>query len=269
MSLTVHRPDETIMFEKQMDSDFAVMELACDLNGTLGVMKRFVLSRVTRCKEPILSSNDFENICRAINRMGRLQVDEILTSHQNTENDCQIQQRGQVIGENDIQKTSLDKACYNLNADIHNTGVVFDSCESTQDIQVKSLINTTDLRQNTNQLGNKPKSRRRKTKKRVVAVLESLSTDNNMSKCGKRPIVQPRQGNKVKTKQRRPSMMHHAKLSKEKMPQHWRHVWLASQNEQYQTREDKMEAQGKFDGWSQLHVVKTGTWLYRGKAKKW
>ena len=44
MSLTVQGPDETIMFEKQMDSDFAVMELACDLNSTLGVMKRFVLS---------------------------------------------------------------------------------------------------------------------------------------------------------------------------------------------------------------------------------
>ena len=64
-------------------------------------------------------------------------------------------------------------------------------------------------------------------------------------------------------------MKHHAKLSKEKMPQHWRHDWLASQNEQYQTREAKMEAQGKYDGWSQLHVVKTGTWLYKGKAKKW
>ena len=81
MPLIVQGPDETIMFEKQKDSDFAVMELACDLNSTLGVMKRFVLSRVTRCKEPILSSNNFENICRAINRMGPLQVDEILTSH--------------------------------------------------------------------------------------------------------------------------------------------------------------------------------------------
>ena len=47
MSLTVQGSDETIMFEKQMDSDFAVMELACDLNSTFGVMKRFVLSRVT------------------------------------------------------------------------------------------------------------------------------------------------------------------------------------------------------------------------------
>ena len=203
MSLTVQGPDETIMFEKQMDSDFAVMELDCDLNSTLGVMKRFVLSRVTQCKEPILSSNDFENICRAINRTGPLQVDEILTSYQNTENDFQIQQRGQVIGENDIQKPSIDKASNNLHADIHGTGVVFDFCESTQDIQVKSLLNTTDLKQNTNQHGNKQKSRHRKKKMRVVAVLESLSTGNNRSKCGKRRIVQPRQGNKVKTKKKK------------------------------------------------------------------
>ena len=269
MSLIVQGPDETIMYEKQMDSDFAVMELACDLNSTLGVMKRFLLSRVTRCKEPILSSNDFENICKAINRNGSLQLDEILTSHQNTENDYQIKRRGHVIGKNTKQKPSIDKASDTLHESSQNTCVVFDTLESTQDIQAKSLINTTDLKQNTNQLGNKQKSRRRKKKKRVVAVLESLSTGNNRSKCGKRRIVQPRQGNKVKTKKRRPSMMHHAKLSKVKMPQHWRHDWLASQNEQYQTRGDKMEAQGKFDGWSQLHVVKTGTWLYKGKAKKW
>ena len=160
--------------------------------------------------------------------MGPLQVDEILTSHQNTKNDCQIQQRVKVIGENDIQKPSIGKASYNLHADIHDTGVLFDSCESTQDIQVKSLINTTDLKQNTNQLGNKQKSCRRKKKKRVVAVLESLSTGNNMSKCGKRRIMQPRQGIKEKTKKRRQSMMHHAILNKEKMPQHWRHDWLAS-----------------------------------------
>ena len=30
-----------------------------------------------------------------------------------------------------------------------------------------------------------------------------------------------------------------------------------------------MAAQGKFDGSSQLHVVKTGTWLYKRKEKKW
>ena len=248
MSLIVKGPDETIMFEKQMDSDFAVMELACDLNSTLGIIKRFVLSRVTRCKEPILSSNDFENICRAIDRMGPLQVDEILTLHQKTENDCQIQQRGHVIGENDIQKPSIDK-----------------------DIQVKSLINTTDLRQNTNQLGNKQKSCRRKKKKRVVAVLESLSTGNNRSKCSKRRIMQPRHGNKVKTKKRRPRKKRQAKLNKETMPQYWRHNWFAQQNERYMTRKENREPRGKSElcGSSQLHVVKRGTRLYKRKAEKW
>ena len=184
-----------------------------------------------------------------------------------------------------------------MHANIHNTGVAFDSCEFTPDTQLKRKQKShwrkktkeeaavqDSLSAETNgpkccKHGIKQPSRRnkaemkkgsrRKKKKRVVAVLESLTTGNNRSKCGIRRIVQPRQGNKVKTKKRRPSIMHQAKLSKEKMPQHWRHVWLASQNEQYQTRGDKMEAQGKFDGWSQLHVVKTGTWLYKGKAKKW
>ena len=69
MSLIVQGPDETIMYEKQMDSDFAVMELACDLNSTLGVMKRFLLSRVTRCKELILSSNGFEKATTNVRRL--------------------------------------------------------------------------------------------------------------------------------------------------------------------------------------------------------
>ena len=51
MSLTVQGSDETIMFEKQMDSDFAVVELAFDLNSTLCLMERLTLNRVTRSKE--------------------------------------------------------------------------------------------------------------------------------------------------------------------------------------------------------------------------
>ena len=175
MSLTVQGPDETIMFEKQMDSDFAVMELACDLNSTLGVMKRFILSRVTRCKDPRLSSNDFENICRAINRMGPLQVDEILTSHQNTENDYQIQQRGQVTGENAIQRHSVDKASDTLHANIQNTGVALDSCEFTPDIHLKR----------------KRKSRRRNKTKEEAAMQDSLSAENNGPRCYKHRIKQP------------------------------------------------------------------------------
>ena len=97
MSVLVQEPYETIMFQKQRDSDFAVMELAFELKSTLGLMERLVYGRVTRCKESTLSSNDFERICKAINRRGPLQLDEILTSHQNTENDYQLQQRGQVI----------------------------------------------------------------------------------------------------------------------------------------------------------------------------
>ena len=92
MSLIVQGPDETIMFENQMDSDFAVMTHAFDLNSTLGLLQRLILARITRCKEVTLSSNGFENICKAINRNGSLQLDEILTSHQNTENDYQIKQ---------------------------------------------------------------------------------------------------------------------------------------------------------------------------------
>ena len=47
MSLTVQGSDETIMFGKQIDSDFAVIEIAFDLNSTLGLMERLTLNRVT------------------------------------------------------------------------------------------------------------------------------------------------------------------------------------------------------------------------------
>ena len=104
MALIVQGPDETIMFEKLMDSDFAVMTLAFDLKSTLGLMQRLVLGRLTRCKKLTLSSNGFEYICKAINRKGSLQLDEFLTLHLNTENDYQIKQRGQVIDKNTIQK---------------------------------------------------------------------------------------------------------------------------------------------------------------------
>ena len=74
-------------FAEQMDFCLAVTTLAFDLNNTLGSRQRLILDRITRCKELILSSNSFENICNAISRKGSHQLDEILTSHPNTEND--------------------------------------------------------------------------------------------------------------------------------------------------------------------------------------
>ena len=154
MSLIVQGPDETIMFEKQMDSDLAVMTLAFDLNSTLGLMQRFILGRITRCKELTLSSNVFENICKAINRKGSLQLDEIPTLHQNTENDYKIKRWGEVIGKNTIQKPSIDKASGTLHESRQNTDVVFDSLESAPGIQVQVTLpfNTTDQKRDTNQL---------------------------------------------------------------------------------------------------------------------
>ena len=154
MSLIVQGPDETIMFEKQMDSDFAVMTLAFDLNRTLGLLERLILVRIAQCKEVTLSSNGFKNICQAINRKGSLQLDEILTSHQNTENDYQIKPRGHVIGKNTKQRPLIDKASDTLHESRQNTFVVFDSLESTPHIrvQVKSPFNTTDPKRDANQL---------------------------------------------------------------------------------------------------------------------
>ena len=92
MSLTVQGSDETIMFEKQMDFDFAVIEIASNLNSTLGLMERLTMNRVTRGKELTLSPKDFENICKAINRRGPLQIDQIPISHQSTKTEYQSQQ---------------------------------------------------------------------------------------------------------------------------------------------------------------------------------
>ena len=93
-----------------MDFGIVVTTLAFDLNSTLGLMQRLILGRITRCKELTLSSNGFENICNSICRKGSHQLDEILTSHQNTKNDYQVKGRGQMIGKNTIQKPSIDKA---------------------------------------------------------------------------------------------------------------------------------------------------------------
>ena len=140
--------------KKQMDSDFTVMTLAFDLNSTLGLMQRFILCRITRCKELTLSSNFFENICKAINRKGSLQLDEIPTLHQSTENNYQIKRWGVVIGKNTIQKPSIDKASGTLHESRQNKGIVFDSLESSRDIQVQVTfpINTTDQKRDINQL---------------------------------------------------------------------------------------------------------------------
>ena len=232
MSLIVQGPEETIMFEKQLDSDFAVMTLAFDLNSTLGLLQILILGRINRCKEVTLSSNDFENICKAINRKGSLQLDEILTSHQNTENDYQIKQRAHVIGKNTKQKPSIDKASDTLHESRQTACVVFDSLESTPQIQVqvKAPFNTIVQKRNTNQLISKQKGYLKQKKKKEAAVLESLSTVNNGSKC-KGCNKQPRRGNKVKIKKGRRSMTRHAKSNKERMPQHWRHDCFAQQNE--------------------------------------
>ena len=183
MSLIVQGPDETIMFEKQMDSDFVVMTLAFDLNSTLGLLQRLILGRITRSKEVTLSSNGFENICKAINRNGSLQLDEILTSHQNTENDYKIKQRGHVIGNNSKKKPSIDKTSDTLHESRQSTCVVFDSLESTPHIQVqvKSPYNTTDQKRDTDQLISKQKSyRKNQTKKGCLNTGDMVALPNKM-----------------------------------------------------------------------------------------
>ena len=91
---------------------------------------------------------------------GSLQLNEILTSHQNRENDYQIKQRGHVIGNNTKQKPSIDKTSDTLQESRQNTCVVFDSLEYTPHIQVqvKSPFKTTDQKRDTNQLISKQKS---------------------------------------------------------------------------------------------------------------
>ena len=255
MSLTVQGSEETIMFEKQMDSDFAVIEIAFDLNSTLGLMERLTLNRVTRGKELALSPKDFENICKAINRIGPLQVDQILISHQGTKTDYQSQQRGHATGENAIQQYSVDIASDTLHANIYNSGVAFDSCEFTPGIQLKR----------------ERKSRQRKKTKEEDAVQDSLSAENNGPKCYKHGIKQPRRRNKAEMKKGGPRKKRQAKLNKEMMPQYWRHNWFTQQNERYMTRKENREPRGKSElyGSSQLHVVKRETRLYKRKAEKW
>ena len=105
-------------------------------------------------KKLTLSPKDFENIniCKAINRKGPLQVDQILISQQSTKTDYQSQQRGHVTGENALQHHSVDKASDTLHANIYNTCVAFDSCELTPDIQLnrkrKSRRRTEDVSNN-------------------------------------------------------------------------------------------------------------------------
>ena len=275
MSLIVQGPDETIMYEKQMDSDFAVIELACDLNSTLGLLQRLILGRITRCKEVTLSSNGFENICKAINRNSSLQVDEILTLHLNTVNDYQIKQREHVLGKNTKQKPSIDKASDTLHESRQNTCVVFDSLESTPQIQVqvKAPFNTIDQKRDTNQLKSKQKSYRKNKTKKKAAVLGSLLTVNNGSRC-KGWNMQPRRGNKVKIKKGRRSMKGHAKSSKERMPQHMRHDCFAQQNERYMTRVIRT-VRVKREPWiilmdgTNCMLSRKETSVYRGKTGKW
>ena len=259
------------MFEKQMDSGFAVITLAFDLNSTLGLLQRLILGRITRCKEVTLSSNGFENICKAINRTGSLQLDEILTSHQNTENDYQIKQRGHVIGKNTKHKPSIDKASDTLHESRQNTCVMFDSLESTPHIQVqvKSPFNTTDQKRDTYQLISKQKSNRKKKTKTEAAVLESLSTVNNGSKC-KGWNKQPRRGIKIKIKTGRRSMKRHAKSNKERMPQHWRHDCFVEQNERYMTRRVRVKRKPWINLKDETNYMlsRKETSVYRGKIGK-
>ena len=90
-----------------------------------------------------------------------------------------------MIGKNTIQKPSIDKAIGALHDSRHNTCVVFDSLESTPDIkvQVKTPFNTSAQTRHTNQQISKQKSYQKKKTKSVAALLESLSTGNNGSKC--------------------------------------------------------------------------------------
>ena len=83
-----------------------------------------------------------------------------------------------MIGKNTIHKSSIDKASDTLHESRQNTCIVFDSLESTPDIQVqlKSPFNTTAQTRHTNQLISKQKSHQKKETKKVAALLESLST---------------------------------------------------------------------------------------------
>ena len=156
---------------------------------------------------------------------GSTSGDQILISHQSIMTDYQIQQTGQVTGENAIQQHSVDQASDTLHAHIHNTGVAFDSCEFTPDIKLKR----------------KQKSRRRKKTKEEAAVQDSLSAENNGPKWYKHGIKQPRRRNKVEMKKGNPRKKRQGKSNKETMPQYWRHNWFAQQNERYMTRKENRE----------------------------
>ena len=86
-----------------MNDDFACIELALDLENTLSLLERLILDRSTRRKYLTLNSNDYDNICKAKNRRNPLQIYQILKIHQIMENNLEIQQKGQVLGEKKIQ----------------------------------------------------------------------------------------------------------------------------------------------------------------------
>lgn len=260
LSLAIQGTDETIIYEKQMENDFVLLNLALKLKFTLDFLERLVLSRGSQLKGPTLCSNDFEKIQKAVNRRGPLQVDDILTSYKITAKELEIQQSEHISEDDKLQNSLTNEVSDIFQANRKIMKVQNDLSEATVGSKVKSSIDKTGIKGQTNQQSNE-KRQRCKKKKKVSKLSEGLSSRRKGSKyCGKK-VKHSRRRKQFEVKNGKPPKKRHANSTKEKNRRQRRHIWIKA--EKYMNSKgtnaswENSCCKHDFNWWRQLYAVKT------------
>ena len=260
---------------KRWKSDFALLNLALELKFTLDFLERLVLARGSQLKGPTLSSNDFEKIQKAVYRRGPLQVDDILTSYKITAKELEIQQMKYISEDDKLQNSLTNEVSDIFQVNRNITKVQNDLAEATVGSEVKSSIDKTRIKGQTNQQS-KEKRQRCKKKKKVSKLSDSFPSRRKGSKyCGKK-VKRSRRRNQFEVKNRKPPKKRHANSTKEKNSRQprkrhanstkemnsrqRRHIWIKAEN--------YMNNKGRNASWENLCYKHDFDWLRQLYAVK-